>query len=682
MPAIGITGEDHGRVRVGASVVVLLALMSLCLVVIGARSASASLSSGCLSSGYDCVEGGYNATTMNNNWATSYYGDAAAGGIGTPPHNCTLYAAWVLAQNGLADPKVSWGNAKDWGRSLASVTNSTPAVGSIAWYDAGRSGVGSFGHVAYVAQVNSANGTVFLESDNYIGGSAGYTSNGWVAASDPSGYIHLKDGGGQPDGSLITTDRSFPDGAIIRDPATTGLYVALGGSLFWYAWDNDKSPAASTTRSLYQTQRDNLQMKGWIYNVATSVIHGREANYPARHRLPDDGSVFYERGNTQQYFMRYRYAAKIGAAEVGPLGATNRAIMIPTGNVGYFRNTAPAMPADELFKTVDAPRVSHVVNGRAYWATTDTVVSCVSLVKDGGRGVSLVPNEIRTALTAAGNWLTTPTACSFPSDWVLNGPGGFEQWRIEGAGGTGGYTRRYYPSALAVYLNTSGVPHYATLLTVGALNNLPQGPSMNIPNGIFFRDAGSGQVFKAESAVFRPVPSPAVLSCLGNPAVVAVPSNAMVGIPQGPAMTCTFDNRVLVRPDGRAYFVKDGLSHPIGNPAVRDCIVVRRGTGAPISTSDGVVDSYAGSTAGYCPYELEVGLYFVKEANDPTIWFIEPGGVKRHVGSLCVSDPFTTAWKQYHVWTVPNGETAGQVQGADWFASGPACAALTPVWQP
>ena len=153
--------------------------------------AGASLSSGCESSGYSCVLDGYNETTMNDNWATNYYGAAATGGIGNPPHNCTLYAAWMLARSGLPDPKRTWGNAAQWGHTLASQTNSIPTVGSIAWYDAGRSGVGSSGHVAYVASVDQSNGTVLLVSDNYMGGSKGYTSNGWVSSSSPSGYIHF-----------------------------------------------------------------------------------------------------------------------------------------------------------------------------------------------------------------------------------------------------------------------------------------------------------------------------------------------------------------------------------------------------------------------------------------------------------------------------------------------------------
>jgi hypothetical protein len=49
------------------------------------------------------------------------------------------------------------------------------------------------GHVAYVAQIDLANQTVFLVSDNYAGGVNGYTSNSWVPINQPTGYIHLRD---------------------------------------------------------------------------------------------------------------------------------------------------------------------------------------------------------------------------------------------------------------------------------------------------------------------------------------------------------------------------------------------------------------------------------------------------------------------------------------------------------
>jgi len=142
----------------------------------------------CKSPGYSCVIGGYNATTMSRYWADKYYGADTKGGIGTPPHNCTLYAAWMLARNGLPDPGRSWGYADQWGVVLAAHTNATPAIGSIAWFAGG-----AMGHVAYVAQINWTNHTVFLVADNYSGGVNGYTSSGWVATSSVSGFIHLRD---------------------------------------------------------------------------------------------------------------------------------------------------------------------------------------------------------------------------------------------------------------------------------------------------------------------------------------------------------------------------------------------------------------------------------------------------------------------------------------------------------
>lgn len=176
-------------VRITRLALLVTSLFSLAGALVAVTPGSrAGAATGCKSVGYTCVIDGYNATTMIDNWADKYYGADTKGGIGTPPHNCTLYAAWMLAHNGLTDPGRTWGYADQWGRTLAADTNDTPAVGSIAWYEGG-----SMGHVAYVAQVNWTNQTVFLVSDNYAGGVDGYTSNGWFPFSDPTGYIHVHD---------------------------------------------------------------------------------------------------------------------------------------------------------------------------------------------------------------------------------------------------------------------------------------------------------------------------------------------------------------------------------------------------------------------------------------------------------------------------------------------------------
>jgi len=188
---MAITEQMRTRTPVATALSSLLrlGLVATFVLAVGViRINAASASSGCKSSGYACTIDGYNATTMNDSWAARYYGSDTKDGIGTPPHNCTLFAAWMLARNGLPDPGRSWGYADQWGFTLASDTNETPAVGAIAWYDGPW-----MGHVAYVARINWSNRTVFLVSDNYAGGIAGYTSSEWAPFTEPTGYIHLRD---------------------------------------------------------------------------------------------------------------------------------------------------------------------------------------------------------------------------------------------------------------------------------------------------------------------------------------------------------------------------------------------------------------------------------------------------------------------------------------------------------
>lgn len=107
---------------------------------------------------------------------------------------CTSWVAYRLNQlNGIAfgdyfggDGK--WGPAADWGshaRALGIAVNGTPAVGSVAWY--------SYGHVAYVEQVNSPTSIVIsemnIDNDNGFAVHAITTSSGhW-----PTDFIHVAD---------------------------------------------------------------------------------------------------------------------------------------------------------------------------------------------------------------------------------------------------------------------------------------------------------------------------------------------------------------------------------------------------------------------------------------------------------------------------------------------------------
>ncbi len=139
----------------------------------------------CRSPGYACTPG-YDAATMAGNWSWKYYGGSYAR-TSNGSHNCTLYVAWRLARNGMADPGRSFGNARDWAARIGG-GNRTPAVGAVAWWGASRGG--GYGHVAYVEQVSGSQ--VYVRADNWSTG-PGYTTAGWIPASSVGLFLHPHD---------------------------------------------------------------------------------------------------------------------------------------------------------------------------------------------------------------------------------------------------------------------------------------------------------------------------------------------------------------------------------------------------------------------------------------------------------------------------------------------------------
>ncbi len=107
-------------------------------------------------------------------------------------HNCTNYVAYRLVKGGMS-PERPWdstGMAYNWGRANRSITDDTPMVGSVAWWDAGDS-VGSSGHVAYVQQVLSRRRIVISEdswSGDFHWRVVRKRGGGW-----PTGFVHFND---------------------------------------------------------------------------------------------------------------------------------------------------------------------------------------------------------------------------------------------------------------------------------------------------------------------------------------------------------------------------------------------------------------------------------------------------------------------------------------------------------
>jgi surface antigen len=86
-------------------------------------------------------------------------------GHGSYQGECVSFAAWAVRTDGRAHTKSTdfLGNANLW---TGAYVDTTPQVGDIAQWDAGRNGAGSAGHVAYVTAVNT-NGTITITEYNW-----------------------------------------------------------------------------------------------------------------------------------------------------------------------------------------------------------------------------------------------------------------------------------------------------------------------------------------------------------------------------------------------------------------------------------------------------------------------------------------------------------------------------------
>src|SRR5439155_11478762 len=109
---------------------------------------------------YGCATGGY--AGQSTGWPGAKYGAGYASSNSYGYHNCTLYAAYRLAANGLADPGWS-ANATDWDTSAAAhgvAVDQSAALGAIGQWNGGTAG-----HVAYVEVVTAT--YIEVTDDNF-----------------------------------------------------------------------------------------------------------------------------------------------------------------------------------------------------------------------------------------------------------------------------------------------------------------------------------------------------------------------------------------------------------------------------------------------------------------------------------------------------------------------------------
>jgi hypothetical protein len=468
-----------------------------------------------------------------------------------------------------------------------------------------------------------------------------------------------------------------PDGAVIENHEDGGhKYVAIGGAL---------ALIPPETIWGYVEQMHARIPSGQFHEIVwmhSNDIHNIEYGFGGdRSHVPADNSFFYENGSTQQYVIQYRYAFSVGTAEeLSSLGGTNRAIMVPPGLHARLAGV-PEIPNDAILKAISNPTYYHIVNGTAYWANNFTVIDCIQTVKNGR--LQPVPWSLILTLDNNGRINGQPTHCSFPPNWAIYGPGGAERWRVDGANP---YVRHRYADPLALHCRLGSFLTQVQLPDVAGINESTEAEPLNCPNNTFVRIAGNGEVYQVVDNVLHYVMSPSALACLtsGHPEVVIdVDGRDVVTAPRGSDAYCSFEGKMVQAPSGRVYFVKGGTRYYVPSWGVLSCLKGRSATGDPIIVDQSTFEGYGDSGAtAYCPYEIVPRLNFVQENGDSTVWVVGPPsapgqpGVKRHAGSLCVPDPYTTGLLQYRISIVPPGETAGHVQGLDFWASGASCQAL------
>ncbi|MEV7397427.1 CHAP domain-containing protein [Aeromicrobium sp. NPDC092404] len=209
---------------------VLLAVL-FCAAVLAPIS-PAQAGSSLICTGYSgCSDKGYSHFGYATHKSTSYWRMYT----GT---NCTNYVAYrLVTTNGMPNvrPKAGVGNAEDWGFAMSSITNSTPTVGSVAWW--GRTGH----HVAYVEKVVSSS-EIWVSESNWSGAfdwrKITKSGSGW-----PDGFIHFKDP------SITNTTRPAIKGTVkVGEPLTaSGGTWSPTGNTYAYQWLSDGTKISGAT---------------------------------------------------------------------------------------------------------------------------------------------------------------------------------------------------------------------------------------------------------------------------------------------------------------------------------------------------------------------------------------------------------------------------------------------------
>ena len=407
---------------------VVLVVLFFAAFLVPTSSAQASYSLIC--SGYSsCADKGYSHYGYATHKSTSYWRMYT----GT---NCTNYVAYrLVTTNGMPNerPRSGVGNAEDWGVAMASITDSTPAVGSVAWW--GWTGH----HVAYVEKIVSSS-EIWVSESNWSGAfdwrKITKSGSGW-----PDGFIHFTD--------LRITNKTKP--AILGTVKVGATLTASGGTwsptgnTYAYQWLANGAKIAGATSRTFTPTTAQLKTQLSVRVTATRTSYpATSATSPAS--LVEPGSVTST--SPPGITGEPRVDQKISASTAGRWNPTGNAytyqwfadgVKVP-GATGWTFSPGPALAGKQLTFAVTATRSGY---DPVTAVSEPSAATLPGFLSNTTRPYVIGTPRVGSALTArVGSWSKPDLTYAY-------------EWSVDGHVVPGAHSRTFVPRAADVGLPVS-----------------------------------------------------------------------------------------------------------------------------------------------------------------------------------------------------------------------------------
>ncbi|MEX0428330.1 CHAP domain-containing protein [Nocardioides sp. DS6] len=395
----------------GGALALLLAALGLQVVLpqLSPRASAASFTMLC--SGFtQCNAKGMSASGYHQHWGHMYWRMYSG-------RNCVNYVAYRMVAAGMPD-KRPWsgsGNATNWGVAMKSITDKTPAVGSVAWWRGGAPGAGSLGHVAYVEKVVSSSEIVISESN--WGSDFSWrriTKSGYW----PTGFIHFRDQ--ELENTSLPTISGAPKVGV-RLQASTGRWTPSGAS-FSYQWLQDGEPIAGQTRPGFLLIRHQIGHRISVRVTAKKGTYQSSSVVSAQTAAVQPGDLTVTQSPTLSGTPQVGQKLTVDPGEYAPSGATTAVQWYADGDpiqgaTGTTLTPTQALADTMISATVTATRMGHNPLAVATNKLGPVIGTPVRLTHRGAIRGQLRPGKVLTVRPGT----VSPASAHVSYQWRRNG---------------------------------------------------------------------------------------------------------------------------------------------------------------------------------------------------------------------------------------------------------------------